>query len=106
VHTRCNLCARDRWGIEGAFLVEKHQGYAYEHAFAKHCNAMEGDHYLMRLAHLINILARFSRELASLFAELGVQASIGFIRNTLTGPWLDPEDIKQRLGRPFRLRLL
>ena len=36
VHTRCNLGARYRWGIEGAFLVEKHQGYAYEHAFAKH----------------------------------------------------------------------
>jgi len=32
VHTRCNLGARYRWGIEGAFLVEKHQGYSYEHA--------------------------------------------------------------------------
>jgi hypothetical protein len=31
VHTRCNLGARYRWGIEGAFLVEKHQGYSYEH---------------------------------------------------------------------------
>ena len=26
VHSRCNLAARYRWGIEGAFLVEKHQG--------------------------------------------------------------------------------
>jgi hypothetical protein len=106
VHTRCNLGARYRWGIEGAFLVEKHQGYAYEHAFAKQWNAMKGYHYLMRLAHLLNTLARFSKELAGLFSALGVQAAIGFIRNTLTGPWLDAKEIEQRLGRPFRLRLV
>jgi hypothetical protein len=106
VHTRCNLGARYRWGIEGAFLVEKHQGYCYEHAFAKQWNAMKGYHYLMRLAHLLNTLARFSKELAELFSTLGVQAAIGFIRNTLTGPWLDPQDIEQRMSRPFRLRLL
>ena len=106
VHARCNLGARYRWGIEGAFLVEKHQGYSYEHAFAKNWNAMKGYHYLMRLAHLLNTLARFSKELAGLFSELGVQAAIGFIRNTLTGPWLNPQEIEQRLSRPFRLRLL
>ena len=106
VHTRCNLGARYRWGIEGAFLVEKHQGYAYEHAFAKNWNAMKGYHYLMRLAHLINTLARFSKELAGLFATLGVQAAIGFIRNTLTGPWLDAQQVEERLSRPFRLRLI
>jgi len=106
VHTRCNLGARYRWGIEAGFLVEKHQGYSYEHAFAKNWNAMKGYHYLMRLAHLFNTLARFSKELAELFTTLGVQAAIGFIRNTLTGPWLDPQDIEQRLNRPFRLRLV
>ena len=106
VHTRCNLGARYRWGIEGAFLVEKHQGYAYEHTFAKQWNAMKGYHYLMRLAHLLNTLARFSKELTGLFSTLGVQAAIGFIRNTLTGPWLDPQAIEQRLSRPFRLRLV
>ncbi len=106
VHTRCNLGARYRWGIEAGFLVEKHQGYSYEHAFAKHWNAMRGYHYLMRLAHLVNTLGRFSKELAWLFAELGVQAVIGFIRNTLTGPWLDLREVEQRLSRPFRLRLV
>jgi len=106
VPTRCNLGARYRWGIEGAFLVEKHQGYAYEHAFAKNWNAMKGYHYLMRLAHLFTTLARFSKGLAGLFSELGVRAAIGFIRNTLTGPWLDPQQIEQRLDRPFRLTLL
>ena len=106
VHTRCNLGARYRWGIEGAFLVEKHPGYSYEHAFAKQWNALKGYHSLMRRAHLFNTLARFSKERARLFAELGVQATIGLIRNTLTGPWLDPQDIERRLSRPFRLRLL
>ncbi len=67
---------------------------------------MKGYHYLMRLAHLLNTLARFSKELAALFSEFGVQAAIGFIRNTLTGPWLDPQQIEQRLAQPFRLRLL
>jgi len=51
-------------------------------------------------------LARFSKELAALFSGLGVQAAIGFIRNTLTGPWLEPQEIEQRLNRPFRLRLI
>ena len=106
MHTRCNLGARYRWGIEGAFLVEKHQGYAYEHAFAKNWQAMKGYHSLMRLAHLINTLARFSKELAELFATLGVQAAISFIRNTLTGPWLDAQQIEERLSRPFQLRLI
>ncbi|MCP4043087.1 MAG: transposase family protein, partial [Gammaproteobacteria bacterium] len=106
VHSRCNLGARYRWGIEAGFLVEKHQGYSYEHTFAKHWNAMRGYHYLMRLAHLLNTLARFSKELAGLFAELGVQAAIGFIRNTLTGPWLDPQEVERRLSRPFRLCLV
>ncbi len=39
VHERCNLGARYRWGIEAGFLVEKHQGYHYEHAFALDWNA-------------------------------------------------------------------
>jgi len=106
LHTRCNLGARYRWGIESGFLVEKHQGYSYEHAFAKDWNAMKGYHYLMRLAHLFNTLARFSSELAGLFLELGVRAAIGFIRNTLTGPWLEPQEVELRLKRPFRLRLV
>ena len=67
---------------------------------------LKGYHYLMRLAHLLNTLARFSKELTGLFSTLGVQAAIGFIRNTLTGPWLDPRAIEERLNQPFRLRLV
>jgi hypothetical protein len=38
-------------------VVEKCQGYHYEHAFSYTWNAMKGYHYLMRLAHLVNALA-------------------------------------------------
>ena len=95
VHTRCNLGARYRWGIEGAFLVEKHQGYSYEHAQRRAVECHEGlPSPCLRLAHLFNTLARFSKQLTALFSALGVRAAIGFIRNTLTGPWLDPQQIE------------
>ncbi len=67
---------------------------------------MKGYHYLMHLAHFLNTLARFSKNLAKLFAERGIQATIKFIRNTLTGPWLNVHALEQRLDQPFRLRLL
>ena len=107
VHERCNLAGRDRWGIESCILVEKHHGYAYEHTFAKDCNAMRGYHYLRRIAHLLNTLARYSTALAGLFQEMGIQAFIRFVRTTCTGPWLeDAGDIEQRRRKPFRLRLV
>jgi len=104
---RCNLAGRYRWGIESSILVEKHHGYAYEHTFAKDWNAMRGYHYLMRIAHLLNTLARYSTALAGLFQEMGIQAFIRFVRATYTGPWLeDAAAIEQRRRKPFRLRLL
>ena len=104
VHERCNLAARYRWGIESCILVEKHQGYAYEHSFAKDWNAMRGYHYLMRIAHLLNTLARYSTALAGAFREMGIQAFTRFVRTTYTGPWLEEAaDIEQRMRKPFRL---
>jgi len=105
VHARCNLGARHRWGIEAGFLVEKHQGYSYEHCFAQNFNAMKGYHYLMRIAHTFNILARFSKSLKESFKTLGVRGFIAFVRDTLKGPWLDPVVIRTQLARPFQLRL-
>ena len=93
-------------GLKGAFLVEKHQGYAYEYTFAKNWNAMKGYHSLMRLGHLINTLTRFSKDLARLFGELVVQATIEFIRNTLSGPWLNLHAFEQQIAQPFRFRLV
>ncbi len=105
VHERCNLGARYRWGIEANFLVEKHQGYHYEHAFALNWSAMKGYHYLMHLAHLFNALARFARHLRDLYRELGVRSAIAFIRATCAAPWLDPARMRGLLAQPLQLQL-
>ena len=108
LHQRCNLGARHRWGIETCNLVEKHQGYQYEHTFAQNWNAMRGYHYLMRLAHLLNTLARFSGAIAKLHLKLGAQAFIKFLRSTFSGPWFDSagiESVRQRMQEPFQLRI-
>ncbi len=109
LHDRCNLGARYRWGIETNFLVEKRQGYSYEHLFAKDWNAMRGYHYLMRLGHLINTLARFSSKLAPMIRRMGIRPFIEFVRTTLSGPWLDLfgfDEVAQRMQQPFRLRFV
>ncbi len=66
---------------------------------------MKGYHYLMRLAHLFNTLTRFSRRLKGLYAKLGVRGTIAFIRESCAAPWLDPEQIKILLSKPFQLKL-
>jgi len=106
VHERCNLGARHRWAIESGILVEKRHGYQYEHIFSYDWNAMKGYHYLMRLGHLINILAIYSDRLVKMVRELGVGGFIRFIRNTISGPWLDPLRVKRLLAAPFQLRLI
>ena len=105
LHDRCNLGACHRWGIEACILVEKHRGYHYEHCFALDWRALKGYHYLMRLGHVFNTLARFFLVLANAFREHGVQGFIAFIRNTLTGPWLDPEKFAHMLNKKAQLRL-
>src|SRR6266699_1828494 len=60
VHERCNLGARHRWAIEEGILVEKHQGYQYEHNFSYNWEAMRGYHFLMQIAHLLNALVQNS----------------------------------------------
>ncbi len=105
VHNRCNLGARYRWSVETCFLVEKHQGYSYEHCFAKTWNALKGFHFLMRTAHALNTLARFHLALKPYFETFGVRGFIAFVRGTLTGPWLDHDAVHRQLQRPFRLQL-
>jgi hypothetical protein len=105
VHERCNLGARHRWGIENSFLVEKRHGYQYEHGFSHNWNAMRGYHFLMRLAHLINILAQKTAFLASLVDGRGVRGLIQFLRETCKGPWLDAARISALLATPCQLRL-
>jgi hypothetical protein len=106
VHERCNLGARYRWGIEANFLVEKHQGYHYEHCFSLNWNAMKGYHCLMRLAHLFNVLALFSVALIKAVKLLGKRGVLQLVRATLSAPWFEKGEIKELIAQPFRLRLI
>jgi hypothetical protein len=106
LHERCNLGARYRWGIESGILVEKRCGYQYEHAFSYNWNAMKGYHYLMRIGHMINVLAQYSERLVKTVRDLGVRGFIRFVRETIGGRWLDPLLVQKRLAAPFQLRLL
>ena len=103
--TRCNLVARNRWGIESNILVEKRQGYQYEHCFSGNWKAMKGYHYLMRLAHFINSIALKSIYLAEKVLVHGVRGLIAFIRNTLSGPWLNEDHLKVFILKKHQLRL-
>ena len=105
VHERCNLGARYRWGIEAGILVEKRCGYHYEHCFAYSWSAMKGYHYLMRIAHLLNVLVQHSRQLVKLVKELGARGLIKFIRQTLSGPWLDADRVREDLAQQRQFRL-
>jgi hypothetical protein len=105
LHSRCNLGGRHRWGIEAGMLVEKHHGYQYEHCFSYDWEAMRGYHYLMRLGHALNVLARYSVALAKYVRELGVRGLIEFVRQTLAGPWLKAEELQQIASAFCQIRL-
>lgn len=106
VHKRCNLGGRHRWSIEEGILVEKRQGYNYEHCYAYNWNAMRGYHYLMRIGHLLNVLAAYSTKLIEVVKEKGPVGFIEFVRSTLSGLWLDGSVVQSRLERHFQLRLV
>lgn len=104
VQERCNLGARHRWAIESGFLVEKCHGYNYEHCYSINWKAMKGYHYLMRLAHTINVLAQYSTALIKSVRTLGVRGFIEFLRETLAVCRLDASSVRLRLEAPFQLR--
>jgi hypothetical protein len=105
VHERCNLGARQRWGIEISMQIEKCQGYCYEHAFSHDWNAMRGYHYLMRLAHLLNALALATKRVRRHVRELGVQAFLHWVRESCANRWLRPAWLEQLRHQPPQLRL-
>ena len=106
LHERCNLGARARWTIETGFLVEKRQGYQYEHCFSYDWNAMKGYHCLMQLGYMFNIMARYSGELAKIIKDTGVRGLIRFVRDSIASPWLDAQWLEKRFAAPFQLRLI
>lgn len=106
VHERCNLGARHRWGIEEGILVQKRHGYGYEHGFSYNWEAMRGFHFLMQIAHLLNILVENSARLARMVRKRGLRGLIQFLRSTCSGPWLDTERIQHLLASPCQIRLV
>jgi hypothetical protein len=105
VHERCNLGARHRWGIEEGILVEKHQGYGYEHGFSYNWEAMRGYHFLMQIARLLNVLVEYSAHLVRMVRRWGLRGLVQFLRTTCSGPWLDAPRIRLILASPCQIRL-
>ena len=66
---------------------------------------MRGYHYLMRLGHALNVLARYSAGLVKYVRQLGVRGLIDFVRRTLAGPWLSVEQLQQIATVPCLIRL-
>jgi len=67
---------------------------------------MKGFHYLMRLGHLLNVLAQLSIYLEEYVARVGARGVIRFVREILAGPWLDSERIGALFGRRYQLRFI
>ena len=66
---------------------------------------MRGYHYLMRVGHALNVLARYSAGLAQYVRDLGVRGLIDFVRQTIANPWLKLEQLQQIATAPCQIRL-
>ena len=62
--------------------------------------------YLMRIGHLLNVPTLNAVKLAKIVSTLGARGFIRFIRRTLSGPWLDAEQVRRRLAAPTCLRFV
>lgn len=98
---RCNRAGRHRWAIEAEFLVEKRHGDHFEHAFSYDWTAMKGWHYLMKLAHLLNVLTLWSQLGQDLLQYRGYHDALHFLRDTWTGRWLSDTFLQQRTIGPL-----
>ena len=105
VEKRCNQMGRPRWNIETQNLVEKHHGYSYEHCFSYDWNAMQGFHYLMHLAHIINTLTLFSTKLKLKIKLHGVRRTIKLIFLAFKGTPLDFEKLMFITTQKYYLKL-
>ena len=108
VHQRCNLSARYRWNIEISNLVEKHQGYHYEHMFSYNWSAMKGFHYIMRLSHALNELGRYTKSIAKHIKELGQRKFIAVVLQSyrLLNVVDCRDQLEIQLQKPYQVRLL
>lgn len=99
VFMRCTKMARYRWKIENNFLIEKHEGYFFEHVYSYNWQAMKGFHYLMKIGHFMNAMAVNSEILLEYVNEKGVRGFIGDLWLDLSGAVLDKERIAAIVAR-------
>jgi len=105
LHELLNLGARKKELIEDSFNTEKNRGYHYKHAFSYNWNAMQGFHYLMRLAHAINAISEFTKTFKKYVKGLGCSPTLKLIKETLFSPWLPSSWYEEQLLETPQLRL-
>lgn len=93
VFMRCTKMARYRWKIESNFLIEKHEGYNFEHCYSYDWQAMKGFHYLMKAGHFLNVMAVNSELLTEYVDESGIRGFINELRLAVSGAVLDVQRI-------------
>lgn len=105
VHSRCNLSARVRWGIEESNRREKTLGFGMEHAFSKDWNAYRCYHHMLRLGELVNAIALMMTCLAEIISRLGETGVIRLLRDTLCSGLLTASWYEEYFAKPLQLRL-
>jgi len=105
IFTRCTRLARYRWKIENNILVEKHQGYEFEHCYSYTWNAMEGFHYLMKIGHFINVMAMNSEILNKIVLRSGIRRFIKDLKLACAGCVLDKSGIMNAFTSKRQWRL-
>jgi hypothetical protein len=93
VFMRCTKIARYRWKIENNYLIEKHEGYFFEHCYSYDWQAMKGYHYLMKIGHFINALVIGSELIMDFVVESGIRGFIEKLYMALSGAKLDVSSI-------------
>ena len=107
VEKRCMKLGRYRWKIENNFLVEKHQGYVFEHCFSYNWNAMKGFHFLMKIGRLINVLIAHTEYAISKIQQLGIRGYLSKIFDACKGDVLDIICLKRIVeNQNYQLRLV
>jgi len=103
--TRCTKMARYRWKIENNFLIEKHEGYNFEHCYSYNWQAMKGFHYLMKVGHFLNAMAVNSEILIEYVKETGIRGFISELTLALGGAPLNAIRIREIVETKYLWRL-
>lgn len=104
VFKHCTLIARYRWQIENNILVEKHQGYGYEHSYALSVKALKGYHYLSKIAHMIMTIVMISVEVADKVKEVGKRGFVRYVKKCIESSVL--QLTKTRDNKEYYLQLV